>query len=59
VELPEFLRFAVLFSFLMATVTLSAEWFHVILMPQAERYHLEMEMGLTLTAVFAVKPLLD
>ena len=58
-RLPEFLRFAVLFSFLMATVTLSAEWFHVILMPQAERYHLEMEMGLTLTAVFAVKPLLD
>ena len=55
---PEFLRFAVLFSFLMATVTLAAAWFRVMLMPQAYRYHLEMEMALTLAAVFAIRPLL-
>ena len=58
-KLPEFLRFALLFSFLMATVTLAAEWFRVFLMPQAYRYHLEMEMALTLVAVFALQPLLD
>ncbi len=58
-RLPEFLRFALLFSVLMTAVTLAAEWFRVFLMPQAYRYHLEMEMALTLAAVFALKPLLD
>ncbi len=56
---PEVLRFAVVFCFSVATLSLVWEWFGVAIMPEAKRYHLEMEMALSLAAVFALKPLLD
>ncbi len=43
-------RFAALYSWPAAAVTLAAEWFGVMLLPQPHRYHLEMEMGLALLA---------
>jgi len=50
---PIHLQFAVLFAFLTSLVTLSASWFHVSIMPQPERYHLEMEVALALVVAFA------
>jgi hypothetical protein len=49
------LRFAVLFAAAMAAITLLAEWRGVSLVPQAERYHLAMEMGICLLAAFAMR----
>lgn len=41
-------EFAILFTFLTALPTLGYEWFHVSIIPQPSRYHLEMEMGFAL-----------
>ena len=46
------LQFAILFTFLMALLTLGYEWFHVSIVPQPARYHLQMEMGSALLAGF-------
>lgn len=51
-----FLMFAALFATVMGAVTLAGHWFGKHLMPQPERYHLEMDMGLVLLAVFAAGP---
>lgn len=58
-KLPEVLRFALVFCFFMASLSLVWEWFGVAIMPEAKRYHLEMEMALSLAAAFALRPLLD
>jgi len=46
-------QFAVLFAFLMSLLTLTAAWFDISIMPQPQRYHLEMEIALALLIVFA------
>jgi hypothetical protein len=56
---PAALRFSVLFLAPFACLTLSAEWLGLTLLPQARRCHLEMEMGIALTAAFAAKLILD
>ncbi|MBL8230420.1 MAG: hypothetical protein JNL98_18160 [Bryobacterales bacterium] len=43
-------QFAVLFLALTGTLTLMAEWAKVEILPQAGRYHLQMEMGIALVA---------
>jgi hypothetical protein len=43
----------------MAWLTLSVFWARIYVMLQAHRYHLEMEMGIALTAAFAAKAILD
>lgn len=43
-------RFAGYFLLSTAAVVLSAEWFAIFLTPQPERYHLEMEAAICLTA---------
>ena len=49
--LPEpLLRFALPYSMVMGGITLAAEWGGVFLLPQPQRYHLEMEFGLSLAA---------
>jgi hypothetical protein len=47
-------RFAVLFLYATAFVTLAAFWFQARLIPQAERYHLEMDMAFWLAAALLV-----
>jgi hypothetical protein len=42
------LQFAVFFTFLTALITLTDDWFHKAIVPQPERYHLEMEMGIAM-----------
>ena len=51
-------HFPSLFFLLMGGVTLAAEWFHLDLLPQPRRYHLEMEMALALLLVFGARALL-
>jgi hypothetical protein len=48
-----FLIFASLFATVMGAIALAGHWFGKHLVPQPERYHLEMDMGLVLLAVFA------
>lgn len=49
------LRFAILFAAVLSSITLGAEWMGVSLVPQAERYHLQMEMALCLVAGLTVR----
>jgi hypothetical protein len=51
------LHFAALFFVFMGIVTLSAHWFKLYLLPQPERYHLEMEIAIALLAVFGLRQL--
>ena len=56
---PRYLRFFLLFFFYMAAVTLGRYWLGVTLLAQPHRFHLAMEMGFTLSLVFAVRLLLQ
>ncbi len=56
---PPTLVFSVLFLFSMAWLTLSAEWVGVLILHQAGRLHLEMEMGIALASAFGAKLILD
>jgi hypothetical protein len=44
------LQFAVFFTFLTGLITLTSGWFHISIVPQPDRYHLEMEMALAILA---------
>ena len=58
-QVPRFLRFSILFLLAMTLLTLAAQWFGVLLMPQAARYHLAMEMAIALVVVLALKPVFE
>jgi hypothetical protein len=47
------LQFAFFFAFPMTLLTLADAWFHVAIVPQPDRYHLEMEMALVMVAALA------
>jgi hypothetical protein len=57
-KIPEHLRFSLLFLLPTATLCLAFEWCRVLLVPQAGRYHLEMEMALALAVAFMARGLL-
>ena len=46
------LSFGALFTLICGAIPLAADWTGVYLMPQPERYHLEMEIGLALVVAF-------
>ena len=48
------LRFATLFSLAIGSVPLTAQWADRYILPQPERYHLEMEMGLSLVVALGL-----
>lgn len=50
------LRFSSYFLLITAALALPDEWFHVYLMPQADRYHLEMEIAVCLFLAFGPGP---
>ena len=52
---PRYLRFFLLFFFYMGAVTLGRYWLGLTLIAQPHRFHLAMEMGLTLSLVFAFR----
>jgi len=56
---PRHLRFFLLFFFYMAAITLGWYWLGVTLLAQPHRFHLAMEMGFTLSLVFAARLLLQ
>jgi len=41
-------RFSMMFLLITATLTLASEWWKIEILPQAGRYHLQMEMGVAL-----------
>jgi hypothetical protein len=45
-KLPAHLRFFVVFAFLMSVMPLASAWWEIHIVPQPDRYHLEMEMAL-------------
>jgi hypothetical protein len=45
-------RFAILFSACFVTIPVLAYWKHLSFLPQPQRYHLEMEVGICLLAAF-------
>ncbi|HWZ29682.1 MAG TPA: hypothetical protein VNX18_00005 [Bryobacteraceae bacterium] len=53
------IRFSAIFTFLVAAIVLPAYWWKVYIVPQPERYQLEMELGLAMLVVFAIKPAFD
>ncbi len=52
---PAYLRFFLLFFFYMGAITLAWYWLGVTLLAQPNRFHMAMEMGFTLSLVFAVR----
>ena len=52
-------RFAVLLLFVTAASALGRYWFGLSLVPQPERYHLEMDMAFWLATAFAMWPLVE
>ncbi len=52
---PAYLRFFLLFFFYMAAITLGYYWLNVTSLAQPHRFHLAMEMGCILSAVFAAR----
>ena len=49
-------RFAAMFLWAMATVTLGAYWLHIKMIPQPERYHLEMDLAFWIAVTLAAGP---
>jgi hypothetical protein len=57
-NVPRHTRFACLASLILFSSTMGRLWFRLSLLPQPDRYALEMDMFLWLAVVFAVWPLL-
>jgi len=51
------LGFAALYSLLTTAIVLASGWLQIALVPQPDRYHLEMELALCLLLAFAVRPI--
>jgi hypothetical protein len=58
-RVSEVLQFFILFAILISAIPLAAEWGHVLIVPQPERYHLEMDLAICLLVAFGVKALVD
>jgi hypothetical protein len=56
-NIPRYTRFACLASLVLASSTLGRLWFRLSLLPQPDRYALEMDMFLWVAVVFAAWPL--
>lgn len=56
---PAYLQFAAFFAFLTALAPLAITWANIAVVPQPERYHLEMELALALLAGLLLDSLLQ
>jgi hypothetical protein len=56
-KLARHTRFAILFSLITGSAALGRFWYKLDLLPQPDRYHLEMDMFVWVAVVFAVWPL--
>ena len=52
-------QFLALFAILMSAIPLFAEWFRIAIVPQPQRYHLEMDAALSLAIVFGARALVE
>ncbi len=53
------LQFFVLFTILISAIPLASEWARIVIVPQPERYHLEMDLAICLLVAFGLKALGD
>jgi hypothetical protein len=53
------LQFSVLFALMISAIPLGVAWFNLAIVPQPERYQLEMDLALCLAAAFAFKAIAD
>jgi len=58
-RISQALQFFTLFAILASAIPLAAEWAHVVIVPQPERYHLEMDLAICLLVAFGLKMLAD
>jgi hypothetical protein len=56
-RVPPPARLGVLFLYGTGFITLAASWYHFALLPQPERYHMEMDIAFWLAAALAAAPL--
>ncbi len=56
-KISDALQFFVLFALVIGAIPLAAEWAQVDVVPQPLRYHLEMDLALSLLLVFGLRPL--
>ena len=54
-RLDPILRFSLLFAYIFFTIPALSHFAGIAILPQPERYHLEMELGISLAAVFAAR----
>jgi hypothetical protein len=52
------LQFFALFVLFASAIPLASEWFHIVVVQQPERYHLEMDMAISLALTFAAAALI-
>ncbi len=57
-RLTPHLQFAIFFTFLLAALVFPFEWWQVSAVPQPMRYHLELEMAISLVTAFAAYDIL-
>jgi hypothetical protein len=58
-KIPFALQFSLLFALLMAAIPLGVAWFKIAIVPQPERYQLEMDLAICLAAVFCFEAFAD
>jgi hypothetical protein len=58
-KVPRHVRFALLFLLATGATALGRYWFRLSLVPQPERYHLEMDMAFWVAAAFIIWPLVQ
>jgi hypothetical protein len=58
-EISVALQFSILFALLMSAIPLSVAWFKLAIVPQPERYQLEMDLALCLAAGFVSQAFAD
>jgi len=56
-KLSSIVRFAIFFTVPLAAIVMTGVWFGLNILPQSQRYHLEVEMGIALAAAFSLRPL--
>jgi len=56
-RLSTIVRFALYLTVPMAAIVFASLWFEISILPQPDRYQLEVEMGVALLAVFSLRPL--
>jgi hypothetical protein len=58
-KISQALQVFVLFAIFVSAIPLASEWAHVAIVPQPDRYHLEMDLAICLLVAFGLKAFAD